>query len=464
MTSVMSRSDDAAPRLVLLANIGHRDLAFDGKPLLHPLRGSARALLDAWDESHGRLALPILDPLMKLVRRRHPGTPVAIVLFASDQKDPEHRKDDTLHAAECAARLLRERKGVAAVEVEAVHEPPHRHDAMFALYRERLVALKDQGPVERVYAAGAGGTPACNMALLFHAIRVFGTACVPAYTVEGRDEAETLELGGQVNLEFVREQARAAVERADYGAAAPLFRALGCSAAAYLCESAHERLSFNFEAAREIIDRHRAGMTDAAAEAADRFRRTLDPSRDEESAGLLNELYHNMRIIWRRGQYLDFAGRLFRLIEGVLKYTAAKHLPGLDVADLKGTVPRIAGLRNYLDERSKWKEIERRNARANTPVLLAILSFAVERAPVARRPALKATHELCKKIHEEHGRRRHESPLGHGFQGITRSDLVGRGETDFAFDRIKAMLEMVDVRLADPFTPLDAFLREAARP
>lgn len=479
--------------ILVLANIGNSDLSVDGSLLRRP-RSEGEAVWQQRD-AH-RFAMPIIEPCIAEVLKNHQRID-RVVLFYTDQpetsetmKPDRHgvplRDKDTIWCARIIDHLLRERFGerIGQVERQVIARidggsiNPSMYDEAFDAYAGLVARLLDP-QVETCYVLMTGGIPACNSALQLQAISGFGERCRVLYQPEGGSPYD-LRVGDQILKTFRRATAIEALERLDFATALPIVRQLGNDALIALVEYAHYRECFDFERAREALNR---GVRQASGDLRTfltGLQRDLDHliSQPDMSA-LLRELVANATITLRNGRYADFLGRIFRFQEAALRFIVKTYaqLPTDMGKEAKATnlpvyrqrIDDDPGLKAWLDART-IDGTPLRYDMPNIPAMQAILEYIIDEESVRPdgRPYLKK---------EERGRLtgvkkrldritalsqlRHQSIIAHGFAGVSRERLAEAcgGDPESLIADLKKIVELLGLNSGD--SPFERIGRQA---
>lgn len=424
---------------LVLANIGNRDVLCDGQEC-RPARDRGGEILNAYIGERERLSFPIfgraLEHLQKDLGERRQD--LEVVLFVTDQADPAHRSTDTVEFG----RIIKKHFGASVkISLEVINQSPHAYDIMFALYGERLSAIrKKHGRPEKVYVLATGGAPACNMALLFHSIALYGEVVKALYVEPARPVTSTT-IAEQLVESFARRTFLSHVNSHDYSAAVSVGRVP--ENARLLAEAAQARLNFDFVSAYGLLRRVRGAepaRTDILIPVENHLARILE---NDDPGDLLRELAVNMEIKYRARQYADLLGRLFRFEEALLEWAvsvygnirAGKRAGGEYPEFIEG-IRANDGLEDYLKTR-RVDGSRMRYAEPSRMVLREITRFLVVNkngsgggigAVLECADAISAFSDL-----------RNRSIIAHGFKGISLSDLEALGITA-VFERIGSIV------------------------
>ena len=459
--------------VVLLANVGLRDVLSEGKPI-DPARTEGERLLGEFEASWRDLSTPMLSAVVDHLLKRH--GKIQVVVYGTDQPEgtpPLNRGRDTIHVAHLAVRLLERRYGKGRIEmtwVRPIRSNPSRYDDMISFFSSELPASVQPShwtaKVETCYAFPVGGTHACNMGLMLAALDRFGEACHTLYLQEGESRVASMDVGEQMRRGTARKLAANRLSDQSFGAAVPLL--LEARAPEWVTDLvlyARHRYHFDFEAAVEALARAIEGC---AAEWSIRSRlrqlhQSLGPLRDHDTATVLCELYHNAAMTYRRGEYAAFLGLVFRIQEEALARIVEEVYPWLP-----GIREGVAGAAKFaaaLRSRSElWTYLQHQKVAGrelmldepNTEVLAALARSSWD-GPEAepgpeRRERFQAAYDILYGKLGALKQLRNKCIIAHGFAGVSESSLRDRyGEADPIHDMATA-LEDLGIQLGeDPF-------------
>ncbi len=482
--------------MLILCNVGSRDVKRAGRELREARTDGEEILrlLEAGSaEVAEELSFEIIEPCVERVLQRHPSAAVRLVLIGTDQDDPQHGRYDTLYFARIIGQLLPGRlHGALSAEVRTIRGAnPALYDEAFEAMRGLLAGVcreLPEGGVERCFGLLAGGTPACNAALLLHGVRLFGDRFEALY--KPRDGAPRLLRAGEQVIGAFREQVILdALGRKDFRAAERHLRELEPPprALAALAAFAARRLDFDFKRALEALDEaeregdawtrgflDRSGLRDGLLG-------LLEPegAGSERLRALVGELFWNARITFEQGRYADFLARVYRFQEAVYR-VLVEEIFGL---------PTDRGPEVRRENERRWEE----GIRANPALLQFLEQRRIGGRPLdwrdASRPTFQAMLEyalgdppgtaaegalLVREKDRERLRRavadlnaldrlvdlRHRTIVGHDFQGVSeeavREATPGGRPPEFLAGILSKL--QIDVR-RDPYAVVVEFLR-----
>ncbi len=486
--------------ILVLSNVGARDILKDGQEI-RPARPEGQRLLQELERDPGlaqRLTFPILEPCLRELLRMHPEGLDLLVLFGTDQREESYRNTDTLYFARILERLLPERVGprLRKVEVHLLQGiNPALYDEAFDAMERALRRMP--GEVSVCYAILAGGTPACNAALLLQGVRYYGDRLQVIY-LPIAEVPRTLRIGRQVMDAFREEVALERLRVHDFATARHHLENLKAPPGLIaLVEHAARRLDFDFLAARRALERaFQEGNSDLrdfirTHRLREDLNELLEPGDSlRRLQALLRELFWNARATYRHHRYADFLGRVYRMQEAILRLLV-EQIFGLPT-DLSPAVREetrrrwVEGienhpaLRQYLEGQTvegrplDWQNISR-------PTYKAMLAYAVDPDLGKDRDGKPMLSESLRKRYKALLQRvnaldplvelRHRTIIGHDFQGVSREILQlqyaprrSDGRVMDPVEGLEEIIRMLDIEIRDdPYEAIARFVEEAIR-
>ena len=452
-----------APSICVIANVGQRDLHEAGKPLAKDrLREEGERIGQEYGKLRGQLSAPILEAAIRQVLVQHGGARVnSVILVSTDQEDERYRRGDTVTCAEVLKCLLKDTFG-KSVEREPtvirITEPPNHYDRMLTFYTRRVV-VKTEAQADAVYVLCAGGTPACNTALLLAAIERFRQRCHVMTVDEKSGVAIPLAAGRRILDTYRRETLTRLLERFDFDAVAldeghpQHVRAVAEAAAA--------RLNFDFEGSHRVLGTLLPGLANLPREMDDLFAQTARLARGD-TASAVRDLYWSASAKWCRNECADFLGRVWRLTEAALETTVGDYA-GLTFDGTKASdhafekwAQAEAGLLDHLNKQDLSPRPTTQGLKATLKYLLGEGRFPSETADRHRR-LLDAVAALDKMRGL-----RNKSIVAHGFKGLSKEmvlNALGLDETTM-MDCLRTLVEARGVEVGEnPFEQYAAAIK-----
>jgi len=484
--------------VLLIANVGSRDVWLRGQDRSpYPTRPEGQKLLKRYDTVKDDLIFPILDPCLDFILAQEGGQVDRLVLISTDQPTEgdaskrdkygvPFRNKDTCYFA----RLLKQRYDDVRwpqqirekIRTPVVRANPALYDEMMVEYDPILRRLAEAG-YDTCYVIAAGGTPACNTALLLQAVRYFGEGCRTVYLPEGGEPYE-LSIGRQMLDTFREATALDYLDACNFAAARPLLEKLRLEEGVLaLARYAQYRLYFDFDSAQQTLIK---GMRHSMGELRrflDSLRHDLDPLRDRHPDALLRELYFNARITFSQGRYVDFLGRMFRFEEGLARrIVEQEYSVGTHASEDKSAFVRFVeanpGLRAFVAAPERARNGQPLNyARMTIPVWMALIErLAVEGRAADTGPSLSSERRraygriqaILQRIEKLSGLR-NSSIIAHDYEPVSRRIVLDGYNRDSAaacdpITDMEAALQDMGIEIGpDPFERITEFLIQEIR-
>lgn len=369
-------------RTAYIANVGTRDINVGGKTLadiVQPdktkppeksIRDYSAEILDEYGTYRGRITAPILEPgLRQVLDSLGPDGQIdTLLMFVTDQTDPNHRKNDTLFIGAILERRLPEIFGgrIGNVECCSIPHNPSGYDEMHAFFARELRNRIKSHEHARVWAAPVGGPPACTNGLILNVVGLYGDASRLIFVYEN-GTSRTLDLHRTILQKYATEQAKAHLDRRDFGALGATMKSAGLGHRWHweVCTYAERRLHFDFRGAHEaLLAAEKQATDESARNTIARYRQSLQPmmqnvprpsslstSKQTEDwfawqSRQIAELYFNLRHKAAREEWVDFLGRVYRLHEAGLRLMFERK-------ENRSTDKDTKELRTWLEQQAK---------------------------------------------------------------------------------------------------------------
>lgn len=432
--------------VVLVANVGNRDITLNvgngGSPCWVPFdkydgggeaqrflgcaqegtRAIAARLAARLPELHDRVALPLLEPSIRLILAATPRIDV-LVLFATDQPESsgEQRDWDTIESARVIARLCdtgRLGDAVGGVEIVPIRFNPSEHDRSFTHVGEELARRFPTERVDRLFGTIKGGVPAFNAALREQVVGLYGAR---ARLIETDEPSREQRLNGQHGIarlvdtwpfrrSAILRLVHALLERYDYGAVQRVCESEGVSddtVDAYL-RHAIARMNLDFDGAQRALRAFGTGR----------------PHQWKFFAGQawgtqrVEEVAFTAEILLRRGDLIGFLTRVAsfvetcrrQLVHAVTGLRIERTLRRVDIHRQYGSLAET--LAANLGSAQSWP--------ASGPLFDAILDWARGNGDNTRAGQITELHKLFQRLRPLE-RLRNEAL--HQLDGVSSSDL-----------------------------------------
>lgn len=440
-------------KVLILANIGNRDVMHAGKFLPSP-REDGAWLHESYRKESSKIVLPIISPALEYISNeweREVADPAAAGLFCTDQENLRFRGSDTVEVARLVRRKILDGfqkpsedspprlhfGGGKAVQTYTIEGTPARYDDMYSFY-ERFFASNShfRDPEGWLcFILTSGGTPAMNAMLIFHAVRHFGENCVQIY-ISPEGVASDMQVGEEMVRAAVERRFNETLDVLQFRAAAKVLeRASRGGYRSAACRYAEHRMAFDFRQARKrCLEASRGAEGDVKRYLDGHSRITQDLERGASNQALLiEELFYNLEVKYEAGEFVDVLGRAFRLQEALLTWTVESNTDirtgkRKKLSDQEKAVDSVSGLRASLDSyrtRDNTKlEMKREINRVALTAITEHLTTSDAQLPEEARVRAEKVAEAAAKI-EALADLRNQTIIAHGFEGVSEEDIPG---------------------------------------
>ncbi len=453
---------------VLIANIGNSDLQvkapveINGRVLekffpKETFYEDSKYVYEHYEELKDKISFPILEGLLTYLRDRNEVL-ADIILFASEQESGHPQ--DTIYAAkvferhrkylvETASQQKNNKWGKLFHQLSknqskmiTVDTNPADFDSMIEFYDQKfkkhplLRDIAKDPKISRVYVSLTGGTQAMNTGLMNKSLQYFQLKTQFLYLANGYKEPYELASGRMLLKETFVQTLRDSVQIYDYYGAwcsleqkADLFYHSGhVQALKKLLRFAHYRQSFDFQRAFDELDNFTMGSGHASfVNRVRQLRNEIHDFLENSLSAYMRELYWNAQMLYHRGQFIDYCGRLFRFQEEAMKQLLVKRLGVPFVEDGKkidvSWVEAHPELQKFLEEYRVDKDRVgiKYHETVTRKTEIALLKYFTRHGYPELEEALK-TFEILYNL----GALRNQSPMAHGFTGISQHDLYNK--------------------------------------
>jgi len=361
-----------------------------------------------------------------------------VVLVATDQPettDAEYRSKDTIEFARILQRMIQKKYGkkVGSVRFLKIIEGPVHMDQMHDFFgkslRDNKAFRSDKNfsteELEVCYLEQTGGIPAANMALLYQCIRHFGEKCHPVYISE-RYQLMPLNFTSKLLLDERKSILLNLVRSYNYAAMSEHLNegSKGEALILRLSQYAQHRLYFDTLTAQMIA---RQGMKHAASwqdrKLFGKLGKYLSQLDEGDFERLILELFHNMKIKYKRQEFVDFLGRLYRFKEAVPRYLIEKEFsistdmnPGTRKQhEVDALLEKNPELRAFVASQKLGNGANIDPFINGIPRFLAMLDFVIKKRGKENLERVSDFFHKTGKLMDI----RNKSIIGHGFQGVS---------------------------------------------
>jgi len=362
-------------------------------------------------------------------------------LFCTDQEQP-HVKD-TVGFAKIIRRKLpglfpntKDNKGLRIrdkdpVAISTTRYNPSRYDYMYDFYREFFADREAEWNPEDwlCFVLTSGGTPAMNTALIFHAVQHFGENCVQVY-VPDRDEPSELRLGEEMLRAATERRFNEALEVLQFRAAASTLESSSrTDYRVHACRYAEHRLAFDFRRAMDqcwsaIKESQKETKKFLEGQERDTSHLVQGGENLDNRVLLIEELFYNLEVKYRSGEFVDALARVFRLQEALLGWIVQSET-GIRTDEDKSIEEKearsVPGLWEYLLEKNP-RGITKINRRSLMEVSGYLLKEKAQ-LPADHVEKVRKVRDTAKTI-DALGHLRNKSIVAHSFEGVSEADIA----------------------------------------
>jgi hypothetical protein len=479
-------------KVLILANVGNRDVKYDGdltEVLSNMKQDAARStgdvLLGHYEDVAESIELPIIRRGIEYIESlkykyeevlgRGEAAP-GVELFCTDQEIP-HEKDTVGFARIIEKKLpelfptSKENKGLrlkdkGPVAINTARYNPSRYDYMYDFYGEFFAEKEaDWEPEEWLcFVLTSGGTPAMNAALILHAVQHFGENCVQIY-VPDRDEPSELRLGEEMLRAATERRFNEALDASQFRAGAGTLEASSrADYRVHACRYAEHRLAFDFRCAMDhCCDAIRESQGEAKRFMENHERdtsRLVQGGEDlDNRVRLIEELFYNLEVKYRSGEFVDALARVFRLQEALLGWVVQRE------TGIKTDEDKLIEEQEARSVPGLWEYIQQKNPRGtkiNRRSLTEVSGYLLKPQaglPAGRVEEISGVRKTANKI-DALGNLRNKSIIAHSFEGVSEAEIKSIYKGDLIEDLRKGVGEALKRDLStNPFFDLSEKLR-----
>ena len=462
--------------VMLICTLGNRDVLLSGEPIKPP-RDRGKDILKNFEEYKPLLTCPIIQPVLNYVfHDLGLQTIDRLVLVATDQDERttmlEFRQNDTIEFAHILQtllpRVIRKQhvgKKVSDIRIVKIPENPNYLDDMYMFFGKSLRQDKSfqMENLKVCYVEQTGGIPSANMALLFQCINKFKEKCCPIYVSEKTKAATPLKIvehiiGGYRKLLLLH-----LISNYDYAALCDQLdeKKENEKFLFLLSQYAQHRLYFDTATAKSIATKGISEFLSPERNIFEDFLMDLEKIQKRDYESLLVELYHNMVVKYRRSEFVDFLGRLYRFQEALLRCVVERDLKisteinaktKLHDDFVKGVEAR-PDLKEFLSCERTPSGGPVNYMSIGVPVLMACLKYLIVKLNFSYR----LVYDLLKQF-DILTNLRNKSIIGHGFDGVSEK-ILNDNYDGSVLEGVKKILEEVEIKIPEsPFDKINSIL------
>lgn len=469
---------------------------------------------DEWLQVDQMYSLPILGPTIDHIYSQVCQPIDEVLLFVTDQ-DPRvtpHRfyQKDTIITGHVIKTILTKhpkyKDKIKAIRLIPIHAKSSDYDAVYMEFSRhfRYLAKEITWPSHaQLFALLTGGTPQCNLALMYHFLFADGLSG-NRFALYKNPEAppEYLDIPRSVRYEHLYNVCLKLLARHDYDGIKDLVMYCGLpqnktEALTNLVTGASLRYNFRFEDAKVCFYKLlRSGYSGRFQGAVNQFynqtdklaqgitsynEHRLEPSLPPslEIRMLFEELFSNLESKYNNDEGVDFLGRLFRLQETLLQFGASLCYPPFITTkspwihqELAAKDPRF---KEYLEKQLGPYVLSRT---INRPILYYTIRFHLKHGKRDKLPiaTLRSICSWAENIGITKPKEqpvnvglaqpsnlmelRNQSIIGHGFYGFSRKDIHEMHGEELLTDTKTLLEEIIGQPVNNPYESQDKFISQ----
>ncbi|MBD3215527.1 MAG: hypothetical protein GF311_23155 [Candidatus Lokiarchaeota archaeon] len=299
--------------MILIANVGNRDVQFGGKEIeKHTLRKRSKDLLEVYSKVKEKLSFPILSPYFK----PHITEDLTkVYLFVTNQEDQRYRKGDTKHFGHILEKWIEETYGIEVNVIDYANDPTN-YQILYTFYSETFTQQRNLFEQEKeILASLSGGTPQMNNALYVILSSLYPKK-VEFYSVD-QGELIPVDHEATINKIFIQKASRELLNIFQYQSIIQILDEYSIprkQKVVHLLEYAHHRKNFDFEEAQNAYDRFINEISRSQIPHYHYF----DLPDFKDPVNLIEELFYNIEMNYKTQNYLMVIALLFRIEEALL--------------------------------------------------------------------------------------------------------------------------------------------------
>lgn len=432
--------------------IGNRHILYKGKELPKDnLRNESLRLLDEYENEKQQITLQIVSPLIESFK----DAIQEIILIVSDQGKSNYSQQDTLFIGEIVKRKIGELFGIRNISLKKFEASPVNLENIFP-YMTNLIK-QYEGDGTRKIICNSGGTPQMKQALLLLATNLLPPAEVEAYQVDEKSGViKPINLSTTIRSELVKRSCLELIKNYEYAAAVKLvlenqFQTAQTIKLLALLNYGKYRLTFDFESANKNLDALAdSRFSSIESDQLKKFRINIKTQYER-----IIELYQNLKIQWKKENYVDFLARLFNLEEDIF-YLLIQNQFSIDLHSTKNhsafskMIGNDKALLGKLSSR-KYNGKKINIALIGNPLLFFVLDVKPENRKITRQ-LNKIGNYISDGKNRSNGLDwlRNKSIAAHGFEPVSREiicQLYGQ-PVDNLFTDLEIILN--EIRAGEP--------------
>lgn len=392
---------------VVAITIGNREIEFDDENFtkISNCREKGQFLLDNFSQIKDKIKFPIIQPFLNELDQRNVQID-KVILITTDQKDERYKDSDSINFAEVIKKNFERKK----VEIILIKITDNVNDFMsnYKFFQNKLNNIKYED-IDKFYLLPVGGMPNINTPLILTTILYFKEKIVQYCVDQKQENAYPVPFNLKFLKEIENDMVKPALKSFYFASISNI------SSNTYIkriSEYAYNRLSFNLEKAKIIID-------DLIMDFPDENLRTFSESIVEimkYHKKKIEEIFFSAIIKIKQKQYVDALLRLYNftdnlLLQKVCEYYNLEYDPQDDftkwwddsIKKIKNNNPQIE------DNLEKINNVKAKLEKHGIPLYNALIKFKEKKNDV-----FEITNPL-----QAISKLRNKSIAAHGFEGVS---------------------------------------------
>lgn len=425
---------------LIFVTLGRRDLSIDDNNEDKPPREKGRYILDNYNTLKHKLSLNILEKFLSNELSKE-SEQKRLFIFATNQKDPNFNKDDTIFYAKVIEKLLYEKYNKnknLIIEIIEIKENLEHLDSLYDFLKKtlnnKISIIEKKYEIENVACALKGGIPDVNYSILLYLIFKFKTKLKHFNIMEEKNRKKSynfylLNFSNQIWRDIEREKVLEYIESFNY---LEIKKNSSNFYVQNLAETAFNLFSFNLDEAKRIREYE---IKDIERDFVCEILKYLEQIEEDEK-NILRELYFTIWILIQKKHFADALSRLYNFTERIFLFELSKITKEEKkfndivrkwdsiIEELIKKYPEIAEKKDNIDVK-----------KYSIPTLSKILSI-IKKDESEFLEILKQLEKICKI--------RNNSIVAHGTTGISEEKLKEQLENTNIIEILKNIEKYYD--------------------
>jgi hypothetical protein len=298
--------------MILISNIGNRDILYEGKTLeRNNIRQRGEDLLNHYEQEKDKLTYPLLEPLIRSFHDKIKN----VFIFVTNQADTRVRDSDTLYLGQIIRRWIWETNRIGVNVIEYTSNPTN-YERIYRFFTDIFTQPKNIiSKTDKRIVSLSGGTPQMNGALyvILSSLFVVGNEFYNIFN----GELLPVNQDQTINKILTKKSCMELLEIYEYQSIRRILEENNVENRASLCkllDYALSRKNFNFEQSKRHLKEFLGSLPSSKHETYD----FLSLENISTSPHLIRELLWRMQLSYKNKNYLFLLALLFRLEEALL--------------------------------------------------------------------------------------------------------------------------------------------------